>query len=284
MLGALERHELYMTRTRGRDEAKAIPEWARTHPLAGNRVGRAAETAAATGIADNALPEQEARFLGEVDGLLYGDDPEQGFVIGRRFAHPVMRIGFAAPAGFTLTNSPQAILIEGPDGLRGEFGGGRMPPAGLEAHADRILAALLRGAPARPGPAERLRVNGLDTLLASVAVQTEQGVVELALAVYDGGDGGAYHFILAAPPAEASQAAIAALFTSFRRLTPEEALSLRPRLIRTVRVGPGQTEANFARHMASEHPLDHFLMLNGRSPGQALRPGELVKIVTLAPR
>jgi hypothetical protein len=36
--------------------------------------------------------------------------------------------------------------------------------------------------------------------------------------------------------------------------------------------------------MASEHPLDHFLMLNGRSPGQEVRSGELVKIVTLAPR
>jgi predicted Zn-dependent protease len=49
-----------------------------------------------------------------VDGLLYGDDPAQGFVIGRRFAHPVMRIGFEAPEGFTLTNSPQRILIEAP--------------------------------------------------------------------------------------------------------------------------------------------------------------------------
>ena len=47
MLGALGRHEQYMARTRGRDEARAIPEWASTHPLAGNRVERAAQTAAA---------------------------------------------------------------------------------------------------------------------------------------------------------------------------------------------------------------------------------------------
>ena len=49
----------------------------------------------------DALPEFEARYIGHLDGLLYGDDPEQGFVIGRRFAHPVMRIGFQAPPSIT---------------------------------------------------------------------------------------------------------------------------------------------------------------------------------------
>ena len=284
MLGALGRHEQYMARTRGRDEARAIPEWASTHPLAGNRVERAARTAAATGIADGALPELETDYLREVDGLLYGDDPEQGFVDGRRFAHPVMRIGFEAPPGFTLTNSPQAILIEGLDGSRGEFGGGPMPTGGLAAYAQGVLAVLLRNAPAEIGPAEPTRINGVAALLVPVLVRTNEGAIELSLAAYDGGKGGAYHFIMVAPPADASRGAIAALFGSFRLLSPEEAGSLRPRRIRTVRVGAGQTAASFARQMASDHPLDHFLMLNGRGPGEALRPGELVKTVTFVPR
>jgi predicted Zn-dependent protease len=273
-----------MARTSGRDEARAIPEWASTHPLAGNRVERAARAAAATGIADGAVPELEAPYLREVDGLLYGDDPRQGFVDGRRFAHPVMRIGFEAPPGFTLTNSPQAILIEGPDGSRGEFGGGPMPSGGLGDYAQSVLATLLRDAPAEIGTPEPTRINGVPALLVPVLVRTQEGAIELSLAAYDGGGGGAYHFIMVAPPAEAPRTAIAALFASFRLLSAEEARSLRPRLIRTVRVGPGETAAGVARLMASEHPLDHFLMLNGRSAGQALRPGELVKIVTLAPR
>ncbi|HYG47599.1 MAG TPA: M48 family metalloprotease [Allosphingosinicella sp.] len=284
MLGTLGRHEEYMARTRGRDEARAIPEWARTHPLAGNRVERAAQSAAATGIADGALPELEIPYLRELDGLLYGDDPEQGFVQGSRFAHPVMRIGFEAPSGFTLTNSPRSILIEGPDGLRGEFGGGPMPPGGLPAYADGLIRTLLRGAPAEAGPAEGVLVNGIPTLLLPVLVRTEQGPIELSIAAYDGGDGGAYHFLMVGAPDEAARNAIADLFSSFRLLSLEEARSLRPRLIRTVRVGPGQSESTFARLMASEHPLDHFLMLNGRSAGQPLRPGEMVKIVTFAPR
>ncbi|HEX8261283.1 MAG TPA: M48 family metalloprotease [Allosphingosinicella sp.] len=283
MLATLGRHEQYMSRTRGRDEARGIPEWARTHPLAGNRVERAAATAAATGFADDALPEHETAFLREVDGLLYGDDPAQGFVIGRRFAHPLMRIGFEAPPGFTLTNSPQAILIDGPDGLRGEFAGGAIPPGGLEAYAEAVFAALLRGVPAQAAPAQRVRINGVPALLTTVRVQTRDGAIELALAAYDGGGGKAYHFLLVAPPADAAHAAIGALAGSFRLLSADEARSLRPRRIRTVRVTAGENAASIARHMASEHPLDHFLMLNGRSAGEPLRPGELVKIVALAP-
>jgi predicted Zn-dependent protease len=281
MLAALGRHEEFLARTRGRDEARAIPEWASTHPLAGNRVERAAQTAATTGFGLDALPEGEEAYLREVDGLLYGDDPQQGFVDGRRFAHPVMRIAFEAPPGFTLTNSPRAILIEGPEGLRGEFGGGRMPRGGLEAYAEALIGELLGDAPAQIGPAERMRVNGVPGVFVPLLVPTERGDVELSIAAYDGG-ADVYHFVMVARPTGAIREAIASLFGSFRLLSREQAASLRPRQIRTVRVGPGDSAESIARHMAASHPLDHFLMLNGRTAGQPLRPGEPVKIVAFA--
>jgi predicted Zn-dependent protease len=197
MLGALGRQEQFLARTRGADEARSIPAWARTHPLTTERVQRATEAASATGLGPDERPENEVAYLREVDGLLYGDDPAQGFVQGSRFAHPVMRIGFEAPPGFTLTNSPQSILIEGPDGLRGEFGIGRMPAGGLEAYASALLAQMLRGAPADMGSARQSVVNGVPAIIAPLTVQTEQGPVQLVLAAYDGGGGTAFHFLLA---------------------------------------------------------------------------------------
>ena len=178
-----------------------------------------------------------------------------------------MRIGFEAPPGFTLTNSPQAILIEGPDGLRGEFGGGRMPPGGLPAYAEGLIGRFF-GNPGRGRPAEPALINGVPALLLPVLVQTREGTIELSIAVYDGGDGGAYHFIMVGPRPEEPAPPSLQLFASFRLLSPEQARSLRPRVIRTVQVGPGQGPDVFARLMASDHPLDHFLMLNGRSPGR----------------
>ncbi|HEY0113918.1 MAG TPA: M48 family metalloprotease [Allosphingosinicella sp.] len=284
MLGALGRNEAYVTRTRSRDEAKSIPEWARTHPLTENRVARAREAAAATGAGPDQLPEREAEYLREVDGLLYGDDPAQGFVMGRRFAHPVMRIGFEAPEGFALTNSPRSIMIEGPDGLRGEFAGGRIPPGGLEAYAETVLQQMLGEVPSQPGEPARLTVNGVPALILPVQVQTRQGGVLLTLAAYAGPGGSAYHFLMVSNPSEPPPLALNALFRSFRLLSPEEAASLRPRRIRVVKAGPGESWRSLAARMASDNPLDHLLMLNGHEANRPLRPGELVKLVVRAER
>lgn len=280
MLGALGRQERFVAGTDG-DNAKAIPEWARTHPLTENRIERARQTAAKTGVADNALPEKIGPFLDEVDGLLYGDDPEQGFVLGRRFAHPVMRISFEAPAGFTLTNSPQAILLAGPDGVRGEFGGGTLPAGGLGAYVEALLGQMLGGSQAEIGAPEQRRINGLPALVVPVLVRTEQGDARIHVAAYATGGDAAYHFIMVSS-GSGNDAAIDRLIGSFRLLTPAEAQSLRPRQIRVVAAGPGDNVQSLARRMASDHPLDHFLMLNGRSADQPLRPGERVKIVTFA--
>ena len=284
MLEALGRNEQFVARTRGRDEASSIPEWARTHPLTGNRVERAGELAAATGVARGGLPEHEAPFLAEVDGLLYGDDPAQGFVIGRRFAHPVMRIGFEAPPGFTLTNSPRAILIEGPEGMRGEFAAGRLPDGGLEAYASAVFEQLLGDVGAEIGKGETRQVNGLPALIVPAVVRTDQGAAEITLAAYQGPGGAAYHFVLAGNAEGQSRAAIAELIGSFRLLRPDEAAGLRPRVVRTIAVPPGATADSLAARMASENRLDHFLMLNGRAAGDVLRPGGRVKIVEWAGR
>ena len=213
------------------------------HPSAGRQPGRAgrADQAAATGIADGALPELEAAYLGEVDGLLYGDDPRAG--LRRR---PALR-----PSG-------DADRLRGAAGLHPDQQPAGDPDRGAGRLARRVrrradAAGRARGlcgrvpgraccanARAEAGPVERTRVNGLPRSLLPVSwCRPSRARSSSPLAVYDGGDGGAYHFIMVAPPAEASRAAIAALFASFRLLSPEEAVSLRPRLIRTVRVGPG---------------------------------------------
>ena len=42
--------------------------------------------------------------------LVYGEDPSEGFVRGRRFLHPKLGFTFLAPPGFSLDNTAQAVL------------------------------------------------------------------------------------------------------------------------------------------------------------------------------
>lgn len=278
MLEALGRHERFLQGEKAAN-VHAIPEWGRTHPLTGNRVERVRAAAQATGAAPDAVAEQEARFLEQVDGLLYGDDPRQGFVLGRRFAHPDMRIGFEVPEGYALTNTPQAVLIEGPEGLRGEFGGGRLPAGGLDAYAAGLVETVFG---VRGGRATRTEANGVPAVLLPLALQTQDGPVEALVAAYAGVDGAAYHFLLVSPPGQRMPRSVEALAGSFRRLPAQEAARLRPRVIEVVAVRPGDTIETMAALMASERPIEHFLTLNGRGADDTLRPGERVKLVRFA--
>jgi predicted Zn-dependent protease len=49
-------------------------------------------------------------YLAALDGMIYGDDPSEGFVRGREFLHPRLSIGFQVPAGFRLENTKEAVL------------------------------------------------------------------------------------------------------------------------------------------------------------------------------
>jgi predicted Zn-dependent protease len=193
-----------------------------------------------------------------------------------------MRIGFEAPEGFTLTNSPAAIMISGPDGIRGEFGGAEIPSRGLAGYTEALMAQTLQGATAEVGRSVATRINGVPAVITPARVSTQQGAAEISFAVYAGDDGRGYHFIMISPPGEAAGGAVARLFASFRLLSEEQARGLRPRVIRVVAARPEDSLQTIARRMASEFPLEHFLMLNDRAPGEPLKAGEKVKIVSFA--
>lgn len=279
MLAALQRQDDFRVATRSGDSARSVPEWALSHPLTAHRIERARKAAEKTGLDDDELPEDAAQYLTEVDGLLYGDDPEQGFVIGRRFAHPIMQISFEAPAGFSLTNGPQAIRISGPNGISGEFGGGPMPEGNLNAYAQALATQVLGDATAEVTNTTAGMINGVPAIVMQMRVAVRDGAVPLAIAVYDGGNGQAYHFIIVSPPTT-SGTALEPLFGSFRRLSSKEAAVLRPRFVRTIRASASDTADKLIRRVADPAPRALFELLNGRSASRPIRPGELVKIVT----
>jgi predicted Zn-dependent protease len=67
---------------------------------------------------------------------------------------------------------------------------------------------------------------------------------------------------------------------SLRRITPQEASAIRPRIIDVVTVAPGDTPQSLARRMAyRDYQLERFLSLNGLAANSRLAPGQKVKVV-----
>lgn len=275
VLAGLQREDAYSARTTGRDP-RTIPVWASTHPLTTDRIRRVQQQVLLGEVVRSDVGA--ATYLAALDGLTYGESPDQGIVAGRTFTHPRLRIAFDAPPGFRLTDQPQGVRIDGPEGMRGEFAGGRASAERLEDYAVQVLGAVASGTPLRVGQASRTTVNGVDAVVLPARASTRAGPVEVVVAAYAVGDGRAYHFATIAPVGRAQ--VFEPMYGSFRRLDERAPALLGPKRIRTITVGREDTIESLSQRMAGQDPLGRFLMLNALAPGQPLAPGRQVKIVT----
>jgi predicted Zn-dependent protease len=276
MLSALQASDQLEALDRG-TQGKTEAVWSRTHPLTGDRIARAAAAARQAGPS----PEPAATpdpYLAAVDGLVWGDDPAQGMVLGRRFLHPDLDIGFTAPPGFVLANSPSAVAFQGPGGLKGLFAGQAGTPGddvGEEAQA--VLRQLVGQAPVRTGELRRTRINGFEAAILPALAQGSSGWLDVTVTVYAVGRE-RFHFATLAPSGQAGT--FDPLIGSFHRLTAAERAEARPRRIRVITVAPGDSVETLAARMAvTDHGRELFEAINGLSPGDALKPGDRVKII-----
>ena len=109
-----------------------MPDFLSSHPATPERVKNAQINARQFSGPGGGKRDRDV-YLAGIDGMLYGEDPSEGFVRGRRFLHPRLGFTFMAPEGFTLDNTAQAVL-----GIKD--GGGQALAAGRGARAGRTEA------------------------------------------------------------------------------------------------------------------------------------------------
>ncbi len=214
----------------------------------------------------------EDRYLQALDGMVFGDDPSEGFVRGHEFLHPRLAIAFRVPDSFRLENTKKAVLAAAGDDTAMRFDGvtvdaGTAPGAYL---ASGWINGLV------PGSIKETTVNGLPTATAEAAAGDwvfRIGAVKIG--------GSMYRVIFAdRSNAAAIETALQETLGSFHRMTPTEVARLHPLRIDVVAVRSGETVGDLAARMqGTERSLQLFRLLNGLGSGDAPAPGQLVKIV-----
>ncbi len=95
----------------------SIPEFQSTHPDPGNRFNRvhamAEERQAAQG---GTYAVNRDRYLKMIDGLTFGEDPQQGYVEDDYFYHPALKFKFPIPRNWRTANSPQQFQMADKEG------------------------------------------------------------------------------------------------------------------------------------------------------------------------
>jgi predicted Zn-dependent protease len=275
VLGSLAAQNTLDARLAGRD-ARTQPEFASTHPNPGSRVQRALQRARATPVRGGS--RNRDAFLAAIDGMLYGDDPRQGIVDGRTFRHPVLRLAFTIPEGYSMTNGTRAVSVTGQGG-QAQFGGGALG-GDLGTYVRRVLSGLGGNQGQLPAVDVRgTRINGLEAAYATTRASTQQGAVDVTVVAYAFAPDTAYHWVIVAPAGRGA-GPFGAMIDSVRRLTPAEAAQVRAREVDVLTVRPGDTPQRLAQQMAfPDAQLDRFLVLNGLAPNQPLQPGQKVKLI-----
>jgi len=247
-----------------------------THPRTADRVQRAIEAAGERPVGDP-MVERDI-YLAKIDGLLHGDDPDEGFILGRRFAHPKLKFEFTVPEGFRLYNSSDAVIARGPEGGGIQFDRAPGSPSG-----DLVdYLAHQWGKNVNLENLERITVNGLEGATGTARVSTQSGTADLRLAAIRYDAGTVYRFLFITDPDQTSQLSEGLRRTtySFRKLSDAEAAALKPQRIRIVTVQPGDTVASLAARMPFEdYKIERFRVLNGLAEGATLTPGQKVKLV-----
>jgi predicted Zn-dependent protease len=95
-----------------------IPTFLSTHPDPGDRYTTVTQLAGQwkDSLAYNNWQVNEDSYLQMIDGMVYGEDPRQGYVEGNAFYHPEMKFQFPVPAGWQLENSPLQVQMAPQDG------------------------------------------------------------------------------------------------------------------------------------------------------------------------
>ncbi len=91
----------------------SIPGFLSTHPLTSERIQN---TKGMLLESDRKLQVKPAPYLNQVENMVYGDDPRQGYVEKNTFYHPEMRFSFGFPQAWQLQNMPSQVIMGSDDG------------------------------------------------------------------------------------------------------------------------------------------------------------------------
>lgn len=253
-------------------EADSSLDFLASHPSAPQRVQLAKNHARAFGP-EGVGDRGRDYYLEGIDGLLFGDSPNEGYVRGTEFLHPVLGIRFRVPAGFRIDNNADAVMATGPGDLAIRFDG--VTDDSNQSLTDYIASGWVTGLD--PSSIRPTRIDGLPAATARASADRwdfDITVVRLKDRIY--------RFLTAAPSGSRDLEPTASVVRAgFRRMSATEIRQLQPLRIRIVTVAPGDTVVSLAARMKGvERKVELFRLLNAIPSGSVLSPGQKVKVVS----
>lgn len=255
----------------GRVERTArMPTWLSTHPEPELRRSRIQSMTSGT------PPGPDPAYLAAVEGVVYGEDPRDGFVQGRTFAHP--RLGFALelPEGWTARHEGPRVMAVSED----EEALLVLSPTEAKSAKAALEAFFADGSMTR-GEAWSGRVGGYGVESAAFSLPTSDGGGVAGLLAFIDYEGQVLALVAMSPAASwaARSEAVAASFASVRRAEPA-LREVEPLRVRLWTLPADTTLLGVQDQRPSAIDLPRLALLNGiEDPTAVLPAGTVIKRV-----
>jgi predicted Zn-dependent protease len=252
-----------------------VPEWLATHPTPENRREHIAELIKTTKSTNGSGVINRESYLRQLDGMVFGQNPREGFFKGNTFFQPDLKFRFDFPAGWKTANQKQAVLAVSPEQdaiVQITFSNKKSSD---EAANDFFSQSGLTAQRAGFGS-----IHGFRTSSGGFTAQSEQGVVQ-GFAAFVDYDGRVYQLLGYTSQQRWSnyEQGLVQAIRSFDRLTDSRMLSVQPQRLELVTIARNLSLEEFNQQYPSGVSLEVLALINQVERNEQLRTGQQVKRV-----
>jgi predicted Zn-dependent protease len=259
-------------------DRSGLPGWFSTHPSPQDRVqvvrDRAKEWQGKLRLRDSKINHEA--YLRRIDGLLFGDDPRQGYVDGNVFYHPGMRFQFPVPTKWRLSHKSSQVLMvsEGEDALM-------LLSATSGASSNEAAREFITKTGASVIRSDGIRVNGLSSQRVTSEVRAQKAAYRLmSYFIEKGKSVFVFHGLTTVEGFQSYGPLFESTMRQFKELSDLRRIDVKPDRIRIREARGSGTFENALRSLnVPNENLKEMALLNGRNLSQIIPANTLVKVV-----
>jgi predicted Zn-dependent protease len=254
-------------------EGERLPGWLSTHPDPEDRVERTTYHITLLGEEQQQGKVGRDIYLARIDGMVFGQDPREGFFKHSAFYHPEMQFQIEFPEDWKTSNQKSAVWAISPN-----------DDAVIQLSLSRRFSpqeaadAFLSQEGVTGGRVWLRSVNDLPALGFPFAAETSQGELH-GLMLYVAYQTRVYQLVgyTSAERWDRHNATLAASLSSFAPLTDRRYLEVQPQRIKLVQVSESMTLEEFHRRYPSTVSLEKVALLNHMEVTDRVGAGRKVK-------
>jgi predicted Zn-dependent protease len=255
-----------------------LPDWFSTHPNPENRVAavnsKTAEWRQTLTRTSYAVKRDD--YLKMVDGMIYGEDPRQGYVEGDAFYQPTMTFTFPVPSGWQLTNTPSQVQI-----LSGDQDAAILLMLDDSGSISKAADRFVKDNSAATQSREKLVVNGLQAEKVVARLVSEQDTLQtMSYFIAKGGSIYALHGLTTRSKYSKYSSTFSKTFGGFKNLDDPARLNVKPERLAIKKVTKAGSLGTILTQLGTpESELENLAVLNGMQLKDDVSAGTLIKTV-----